>query len=238
MLKVLLISDIHSETENLLSFMLWLSKNEQFDYIVFNGDLLGSPEDDEFTAEIILEILGVAEKPIITVPGNNDGKIIDLLRKKTIFIHNDFFVLDNKIAFFGYGGAKTPGKTSLEPSEQEFKVYLNNLYQRVKDIPIKILVTHMPPKDTRLDLVGSLHVGSEEIRNFILRNNINLAVCSHIIESFGYDMLGNTLIINPGKFSEGNYATIKIEDDFSIEFQIKNILREKTSELDIWLKIL
>lgn len=237
MVKILSIAEIHSETENLLNFVEWISKNEEFDYVIFNGDLLGSSDDDTFIAETILEILKTLGKPLLTVPGNNDGKILDILRENSYLIHNNYVIFEN-IAFFGYGGARTPiGKTSLEPSENEFKVYLNSLYQKVKDVSIKILVTHMPPKDTRLDLVGSMHVGSEEIRNFILKNQINLAICAHIIEARGYDLLGNTVLINPGKFSEGNYAIIKINRDSSIEFELKNILSKKSSELDIWLKI-
>ncbi|MEM0243268.1 MAG: metallophosphoesterase [Candidatus Aenigmatarchaeota archaeon] len=235
--KIVSIADIHSETENILSFLLWISENEAFDCLVFNGDLLGSSDDSEFIAETILEMFKIVNKPIITIPGNNDGKIFDVFRKHSTFIHNNFFIFDN-IAFFGYGGARTPIKsTSLEPSEKEFKVYLNSLYEKVKNVDIKVLVTHMPPKDTRLDLVSGSHVGSEEIRNFILKNKINLAICSHILEARGYDMLGNTLIINPGKFSEGNYALIGISTDGKIEFQLKNILQQKSSALDLWLKI-
>lgn len=236
MTKILSIAEIHSETENLLNFVLWLNENESFDVIVFNGDLLGSSEDDEFIAETILEILKITNKPIITIPGNNDGKIFDVFKKYSNFIHNNYFIF-NKIAFFGYGGARTPIKTtSLEPSENEFKIYLNNLYEKVKNEKIKVLVTHMPPKDTRLDLVGNSHVGSEEIRNFILKNKINLAICAHIIEAKGYDILGNTIVINPGKFTEGNYAIIEIKQE-TIEFQLKNIFQKKVNELDLWLKI-
>lgn len=237
MTKILSIAEIHSETENILEFVSWLNQNEIFDLVVFNGDLLGSDNDNEFIAETILEILKTMNKPILTIPGNNDGKIFEIFKKYSNFIHNNFFIFNN-IVFFGYGGARTPIKsTSLEPSEQEFKVYLNNLYQRIKDYPVKVLVTHMPPNDTRLDLVGNMHVGSEEIRNFILKNKINLAICAHIIEARGYDLLGNTILINPGKFTEGNYAIIEIKNDKNIEFQMKNIFQKKVNELDIWLKI-
>lgn len=238
MLTILSIAEIHSETENILNFIDWLSKNEKFDLIVFNGDLLGSSQDNEFIAETILEILKSSNKPLITIPGNNDGKIFEIFKKHSIFLHNNFYV-HNNVAFFGYGGAITPARsTSLEPSEQELKVRLNSLYEKVKDYPIKVLVTHMPPKNTRLDLVGSMHVGSEEIRNFILKNKINLAICAHIIEARGYDFLGNTVLINPGKFSEGNYAIIKINDNGSIEFNLKNILAQKTKDLEKILNFL
>lgn len=238
MVKILSIAEIHSETENILNFILHLSKTEIFDYIVFNGDLAGNSMEEEFVIETILEILKTANKPLITIPGNNDGRFLEILKFNTHLIHNNYFIVNNKIVFFGYGGARTPIKTSLEPTEEELKIYLNNLYQEIKHIPIKVLVTHMPPKDTRLDLVRNTHVGSEEIRNFILKNKINLTICAHIIEAHGYDLLGNTLVINPGKFSEGNYTIIDInEKNGSIEFQQKNILREKVSELDLWLKI-
>ncbi|MFH7903003.1 MAG: metallophosphoesterase, partial [Candidatus Aenigmatarchaeota archaeon] len=75
MTKILSIAEIHSETENILNFVSWLNQNEVFDLVVFNGDLLGSDNDNEFIAETILEILKTMNKPILTIPGNNDGKI-------------------------------------------------------------------------------------------------------------------------------------------------------------------
>ncbi|MEM0480858.1 MAG: metallophosphoesterase [Candidatus Aenigmatarchaeota archaeon] len=221
MATILAISEIQGEAENLLKFLNYIKKNEVFDYVVFNGDLINF-DDEEEVAEILIEILKILEKPIITVPGNNDGKIIELLKKETFSVHNDYKIFDN-IAFFGFGGAKTPIGTTFEPSEEEFKLALESLYKKIQNVKTKVLVTHMPPKDTKLDLIFSgAHVGSEAIREFILKYQPTLAICSHIIEAFGVDRLGNTFLINPGRITEGNYAIIKLQQ--TIEIKIKNII--------------
>ena len=221
MATILAISEVQGEAENLLKILNYIKKNEVFDYVVFNGDLINF-EDEEELAEVLIEILKTLEKPLITVPGNNDGKIIDLLKKETYCVHNDYKIFDSN-AFFGFGGAKTPIGTTFEPSEEEFRLALESLYKKVQNVKNKVLVTHMPPKDTKLDLIFSgIHVGSEAIREFILKYQPNLVICSHIIEAYGVDRLGNTLLVNPGRITEGNYAIIKLQQN--IEIKIKNVI--------------
>jgi Icc-related predicted phosphoesterase len=221
MVLILSISEIQGEFENLLKFFEFIRENENYDFVVFNGDLL-SLEDNEEIAEIIVEILKILEKPIITVPGNNDSKAFEILKKETIYIHNNFKVFDS-IAFFGYGGARTPIKTTFEPSEEEFRLALESLYKKIENVENKILVTHMPPKDTKLDITFTgEHVGSEAIREFILKYQPKIAICAHIIEAYGIDRLGNTYLLNPGRITEGNYAIINIKK--SVEIKIKNVI--------------
>ncbi len=223
--KILAIAEIQGEIENLLQIVKAIKEHENFDYVVCVGDFLSNEiikgYSEEEIAEIIIEILKKLSNKLITVPGNNDGKIIDLLREKTICVHNSGIIL-NDIGFYGFGGARTPIGTLFEPSETEFEVGLKNGFEKVKNAKFKIQLTHMPPKDTRLDLtLTNLHVGSEAIRKFILQNNPNVAICAHIIEAKGIDRLGNTILINPGKFVEGNFGIIQINKE--IKIYAKNI---------------
>lgn len=68
-----------------------------------------------------------------------------------------------------------------------------------------VLVTHTPPKDTLLDMIGSeAHVGSSAVRAAILKHGPALSLHGHIHESFKIsgsmtDKIGDTLCVNPGK---------------------------------------
>ena len=161
---------------------------------------------------------------IVVVPGNNDGEILNVLFEKAICLHNGNSAIIDNIGFYGHGGARTPTGTFLEPSEKEFEVYLKIGYEKVKNAKYKIQITHMPPKDTRLDLTfTNLHVGSEAIRNFILNFNPNVAICSHIIESKGIDRLGKTILINPGRITEGYFGIIDLNTETKIN--IENVFK-------------
>jgi hypothetical protein len=43
-----------------------------------------------------------------------------------------------------------------------------------------------------------------------------LAVSGHIHEAYGTDQIGSTLLVNPGPFRNGRYATIDINGDTAV----------------------
>jgi Icc-related predicted phosphoesterase len=69
-----------------------------------------------------------------------------------------------------------------------------------------VFVLHSPPRETQCDMVGArLHVGSRAIRAFIEREQPPLVLSGHIHESprvsSSYrDMVGRTVVVNPGQF--------------------------------------
>ncbi|MCD6402717.1 MAG: metallophosphoesterase family protein, partial [Candidatus Aenigmarchaeota archaeon] len=115
--------------------------------------------------------------------------------------------------------------TNLEPTEEELKRGLEESFSQVKEKPIKIQVTHVPPHLTKIDLISAgLHVGSKVVREFIEEKQPNLAVCGHIHEARGVDWIKNTLIINPGRLSEGYVGIIEIKEDGKVEGKVINVL--------------
>ena len=77
-----------------------------------------------------------------------------------------------------------------------------------------VLVTHQPAWGTDVDLQASTrHVGSRSVRLFIEDYQPILAVSGHIHEAYGTDLIGSTLLVNPGPFRNGRYATIDIDGD-------------------------
>lgn len=219
-MDLLVIGDNHNDIENMLNYLDKL-RNFKFDVIVYAGDFTdvnvprGFVQED--IAKFIIEELKTLKKPIVAVPGNNDTHgIIELIEKNNISIHGIGKII-NGVGFYGYGGAKTPFNTPLEPSEEELKSGLRKAWKDVEKTDIKVQVTHNPPLDTRVDMISvGTHVGSKAVREFVEDKKPVVAISAHIHEAKGIDRIENTLVINPGMFSEGYFGLVNIKDKQSI----------------------
>lgn len=219
-MRVVVMGDVHSDIETIME-LLDKVKGLEPDVAVFTGDFVDNGiEFKGFTqaniAKIVIEDLKLLGVPIISVPGNNDGEILDVLKKSGTSIHGSGKVV-NGVGFYGFGGAKTPFGTSLEPSEEELESGILAGYEKVKSSKVKIQVTHNPPYNTKMDMIGSgAHVGSNAVRTLIEELKPTVAVCAHIHEARGVDVLGQTKLINAGKFAEGYCGLIEIDDSGNI----------------------
>lgn len=216
-MNILVIGDIHSDIENLMNLLDKVSMLS-FDVIVYTGDftdvgisLRGVMETD--VAKIILEELKSLKKPLVAVPGNNDNKkIVELLEEEDVSIHGKGKMIEN-VGFYGFGGAKTPFGTPLEPSEKEIEIGLKKAYEDVKNAKIKVQVTHNPPVRTKVDVISSgAHVGSEVVRKFIEDVKPVVAISGHIHEARGTDEIDGTKLINAGRFPEGYCGLVTIKE--------------------------
>lgn len=212
-MEILAISCIHNDIENMFILLDQAAKLD-FDLVVFPGDFTDLNIPKGFTrtdiAKIIVTQLEGLGKPLIVVPGSWDKEIIDYLHKKGISVHGSGIVV-NGVGFFGYGGARTPFGTPFEPADGEIELGLMKGYEDVKAAKVKVQLTHMPPARTGVDRIQSgAHVGSEAVRKFIEDKQPNLAISAHIHESRGFDELGKTKLVNPGRFPEGNCALISV----------------------------
>ena len=226
-MDILIISDIHGDIENLLRYSDNLQELK-FDVIVCPGDFTDLNTPKGFTQEdivklIITELKGL-KKPVLAVPGNVDTKnIIGILEKEGVSIHGKGRVIGD-FGFYGYGGAKTPFQTNIEPSDEELKMGLKNSWKDVEKTRYKIQVTHNPPFGTRMDMVQSgAHVGSGVIKGFIEVHEPILAISAHIHEAKGTDQLKKTLLINSGRFPEGYFGLVNIENG-SVKGRVLNLI--------------
>ncbi len=226
-MKIIVFSDIHGDIENMLMYLDKI-KEMSFDVIVCPGDFtdLNTPKGftQEDVAKLILKELKTLKKPILTVPGNMDTKeILSFFEKEGVSIHGKGKVID-EYGFYGFGGAKTPFNTNIEPSEEEIKAGLEKGWEDIKNTKFKIQVTHNPPFRTKIDIISSgIHVGSKTVRKFIEENKPIVAISAHIHEAKGVDYIGNTLILNSGRFPEGYFGKIEIKDG-SVNGKVLNIL--------------
>jgi len=216
-MNILVIGDIHSDIENLMVMLDKIALLD-FDVIVYSGDfvdiainLKGATFDD--ITRLVLEELKGLKKPIVAVPGNHDKEVLHVLEENGVSIHGTGKIIDG-VGFYGYGGARTPFGTPLEPSEEEIEDGLEKAYDKVKNCKIKVQVTHMPPARTKLDTISSgAHVGSEVVRKFIEEKKPAVAISAHIHEARSVDEFGETKLINTGRYPEGYCGLVTIDAD-------------------------
>lgn len=212
-MNILAASCIHNDVENLLVLMDKLSQID-FDVIVFPGDFTDASLPKGFTrvdiAKLILSEFQNFGKPVVTVPGTWDKEIIEFLDKSETSVHGKGRVIDG-VGFYGFGGARTPFNTPYEPSDAEIESGLRNAYESVKEAITLVQVTHAPPIDTGVDVAFSgAHVGSPAVRKMIEKVRPAAAICAHIHEAKGIDLINDTKVVNAGRFPEGSCALVNI----------------------------
>jgi len=224
-LNVLTIGDIHNDVENIINYADKLSMLD-FDVIVCPGDFTDVPPRGFTSVEIaklIIEELRTFKKPILAVPGNWDDKVLEYLEKEDMSIHGRGKVVGD-VGFYGFGGAKTPFNTPLEPSEEEIEQGLKKGFSKVSNARYKIQVTHIPPARTKIDTTYSgAHIGSEAVRTFIAENQPDVAVCAHVHEGKGTDEIGKTKLLNAGRFPEGYLGMISLKPQ-EVSVKIVNLI--------------
>ncbi|MBI4176931.1 MAG: metallophosphoesterase [Candidatus Aenigmarchaeota archaeon] len=206
-MNVLVVADVHGDFETLSDVL----QNVKFDFdvVACPGDftdiglsLMGFSREDML--HLILDELVGLGKPVLAVPGNHDPvdthKILD---EYGVNLHGVGRIIDG-VGFFGFGGAKTPFDTPFEPTEAETEQGLVRGLSEVSGATKKIMITHNPPKNTKLDTISTgAHVGSQTIRDFILKNKPDASISAHIHEAVGVDVLGTTTLLYPGPSANG-----------------------------------
>lgn len=219
-MKVLLLTDIHGETDKLEKII----DREEYDALLCAGDLSDANEFEDYEGNLreVLEAFKEGGEMSKAVPGNMD-KEEDCVRALIDHRMN----IHKKIASFeafdvvGFGGGQTPFDTFFEPSGDEIYQALDTLYERMAS-DRKIAVIHQPPSDCELDIVEGDHVGSEEVRKLIEEKDFDLVFTGHIHESFGRDRIKGTEVLNPGAVMNGRYGVLKIDEE-GLSTELKEI---------------
>ncbi len=205
---LLCLADIHGDGTGLEKI---LDETPEAETIVVAGDVthLGGYEDARKILTPILE----SGRRVLAVAGNMDREgARRFLLEKGIDIHGRGIAVGG-LGFQGLGGSNpTPFGTPFEIENEEARRLLNQGRSEISGQQYRILVSHAPPKGSKLDRTAmGLHVGSREVRDFLDAEKPDLCVCGHIHESAGEDRIGDTLCVNVGPYNKGRYALIKIE---------------------------
>jgi len=215
-LKVLAVSDFHGSVDAAHKTINKV-KAVDADVIVICGDIthFGSVKD----AQRIIEPLTALRLPVLYVPGNCDpSELAEAEISGAICLQGRCYTQSN-VAFIGVGGAQTsPFYSWFELSETQIMNVLEQGAERCSRNKWLAVVTHTPPKDTRVDLAWSnVHAGSASLRRFIEAKKPHIVFCAHIHEARGIDHIGDTIIVNPGPVRHGNCAVAHFDDEVEVK---------------------
>ena len=173
-------------------------------------------EDDARSFDRFLEVLSRLEVPVYLIPGENDAPErfflqavfnSEIVSPKVHMVHRSFAPLGSEYVVAGFGGAITDGEREHEfflryPGwEAEFSLeFLQHLDQE------RILVFHTPPAGKLVG--GEPEVGHEMVAHILKTYDPRFAVCAHPQGEQGRLTVGDTLVVLPGRLSEGRYAIL------------------------------
>jgi hypothetical protein len=195
-MKILAASDVHGDvkaTQRLAN----IAKKEKVDLVILAGDLsiFGNG------LEGLLKPFSDVNKKVAIIPGNHEGEAdLFMLKKRYPDILYDLHKYAFKIGNVGFFGCGLANIGPNELSEAQIKRRIENSFRYIKDAKKKVLVVHVPPYKTKLDVVGrNINVGSAAVREAIEKFKPEKAICGHIHETFNLeDKLGDTTVINAG----------------------------------------
>ena len=190
-MKILVFGDIHQDFEALKKIVA-----KKADIYICHGDLsnLGAGLGEAG------KILAPLKEKLLIMPGNNEApeQIKRLASKYGFFNFHQGVIKKGGFNLAGFGLAvTTPFDTPGEISDQEFAKPL----QELAGLENLCLFFHNPPKDTELDILpNGSHVGSQAIRDFIVRHSPLYLFCGHIHENQGkIQRIGKTTCFSVGK---------------------------------------
>ena len=224
-MKILAISDLHAkENQRLYDYL----EDNNIDLLIVSGDItnFGPPE----FAEDFLNKVSDLGPTAVAIPGNCDTKdVLEKINKsKAICAHNDIIEYENLI-IYGFGGSNpTPFDTPFEFDDDVIYDHLKKLFNSKKAINIgkkekesvgkvDILLTHAPPYDSKVDIIeNGTHVGSEAVKKIIDEYQPRISICGHVHESVALDMVGNTVVVNPGMLENGCGCLIQLDENNNV----------------------
>jgi len=187
------------------------------DAIVVGGDLTnaGAPDEVERAIESWRPLGGA----LYAVAGNMDSPAIDArLVELGVSLDGRGVVIDDDVGLHGVSASgPTPLATPHEVTEDELERQALSGHAHVAGCRIRIFCPHSPPHATACDRLRSGEpVGSRSLRAFVESMQPDLVLCGHIHESRGEDVIGRTLVANPGPAFAGHYAVVDVGERVSV----------------------
>lgn len=216
-LNILAFTDFHGHEEAYTKAEQVISTRKP-DFAVVAGDLVNY---DAKRAEKFLLQLARAERPIYFVPGNMDNEeLTDWTGNENVHPLHGLCECTERTCLIGLGGSPHgPFNSPIQFTESEATELLEKALQNYHGDRL-VLVSHCPPKDTRVDQVpNGKHAGSVSVRKFVDRTHPVLVISGHIHEAQGTDTIGSTKLVNTGPAQRGHYAKITLNETIGITFE-------------------
>lgn len=215
--KLIGVSDLHGEY-NAARNVRKVSSRFGCDLILVAGDIA---RGDGGEALKLLGEMAAGDVKIVYVPGNFDVKSLPEKGLKNLYPAHGKCLNLNGVSLIGLGGApKTPFFSSFDWLESEAAEVLKTSYRSCGKGRL-IVLSHAPPYETKVDETSTgIHVGCKSLRCFIEKAQPNLVVCGHVHEARGVDVIGSTMIVNPGPGCRGFYAYIEWKPDGKLSIKL------------------
>ena len=197
-MKILAVADIHG-AQYRLNLVLKNIERYSPDLLVVCGDIT------QFgPGELARNFLDQIPIDTIAVTGNIDTleveKAIDNSKATKIELKK---VVRKGVSFVGVSGINPDHFKILDD-----KKMINNQ---------TVLVTHVPPFDTKDKVFIGMHGGNKELRALIYKYSPRLVISGHIHEDPGFIKIGKTIFVNCSMGKSGEGALIKLDKNVSIK---------------------
>jgi Icc-related predicted phosphoesterase len=192
-LKILAAGDFHGDT-SLAKKLADQAEKENVSLVILNGDIV---EEDRIQG--IIGPFVQKKQRVLMVPGNHETiATADFLAEMyNITNLHGYAVKYKDVGIFGCGGADV-GLTQL--TDDEIFDTLKKGFEKVKDSPKKIMVTHIHPADSMMENFSQFVKGSKGLTRAIKEFQPDILICGHVHEAEGIEeKIGKTLVLNVGK---------------------------------------
>ena len=200
-LRILAAGDIHGDSR-LANELAEKAVKEKVDLVILCGDLTIADQP----AKGIISPFTKKNKKVLLIPGNHDSFATADFLTELYGIKNihGYSVRYEDVGIFGCSAVNT-GMHQL--SEIEIYELLKKGFSKIKYLNKKIMVTHTPPTNTKMEKFSHAFLGNKDIQvaskgveKAVKAFKPDLLICSHLHESEGIEeLLDNTLVINVGR---------------------------------------
>jgi len=193
-MKILATGDIHGDI-SLVKRLAKRADDEKVDLVILCGDLtMGEISTDNIVGPFMRK-----DRKVLLMSGNHETiATADFLAERygATNLHG-CAIKSGEVGIFGAGGANI-GLSQL--SEKELYDLLKKGHEEIKDMKMKIMVTHVHPSDTLMEKFTTIFPGSTGVKRAIDILKPNLVLCSHVHEAEGIEeKIGDTKVINVGR---------------------------------------
>ena len=163
---------------------------------------------------------------VFCLPGNYDMDLkYTSLHEQDLHLH--WYQLD-QLRIAGYGGADVWTAGIPERYIVKYRAGIgvdekhNEMYTFFKAVKPDIIVTHQPPHGIHDGVPSTGPSGSPTLRSFCDSNPVILALSGHIHAACGFQVIEDTVFLNPSNFGEVTDITAEVyEGGFFYEIEIE-----------------
>ena len=193
-MKILAAGCLHSNSD-LIEKLAVQAENENVDLVVLAGDLtFGEASTDNILGPFVKR-----NKKVALIPGNHETiATADFLAERygAANLHG-YGMTQGGIGFFGCGGANV-GLFQL--TEDEIYSHLKKSHRYVEDARKRIMVTHVHPAESMMEMFSDFVKGSTGVTRAIETFKPDILLCSHVHEASGLEeTIGSTRVVNVSK---------------------------------------